>query len=74
VSKQLSAAEYREALALVLAELENLPIDALEKAERLGRLEAHIATVIGTRRPRTDPVYGLHMLRRSREEAPIDQS
>jgi hypothetical protein len=61
----LTAAELREALALVLAELEDLdPSDALETVQRLGRLKVHIATVVGTVTPPMEPVYGLRALRR----------
>jgi hypothetical protein len=64
----LTAAEYREALILVLTELEDLnPREVLETHQRLGRLKVHIATVAGTVTPPTEPIYGLRALRRSRE-------
>jgi hypothetical protein len=64
----LSADEYREALALVLAELEDLnPRDVLDTHQRLGRLKVHISTVVGTVSPPMEPGYGLRALRRSRE-------
>jgi hypothetical protein len=67
---ELTAEEYREALALVLAELERLnPRDPLDTAQRLGRLKSHIATVAGRTSPRMDPIYGLRALRCAREEA-----
>jgi hypothetical protein len=73
VSKNLTAAEYREALALVLAELEDLDArQPLEVAERVGRLKAHVQTIIGEQ-PGMEPIYGLRVLRLHREEvAPID--
>lgn len=67
---KLTAEQYREALVLVLAELENLPTDAMDKAQRLGRLQAHLATITDTRNP--DAIYGLRALRKAREEAPIE--
>jgi hypothetical protein len=67
----LTAAEYREALALVLGELENLnPQDVLETHQRLARLKVHIATVAGTVTPPMEPRYGLRALRRARGGAP----
>jgi hypothetical protein len=60
----LTAEQYREALALALAELENLPIDALEKAERLGKLQSYVRTVIGESYHGTEPIYGLRALRK----------
>ena len=70
MSDKLTAAELREALTLVLAELENLPTDAMDKAERLGRLQAHLATITDDRNP--DAISGLRALRKGREEAPIE--
>jgi hypothetical protein len=69
--RHLTAAEYREALALVLAELEDLnPADHLDTAQRLSRLKTHIATVVGQVSPRMEPIYGLRALR-ARHRGPI---
>jgi hypothetical protein len=67
-AKPLTAAELREALRLVLAELRALPRDRYAKAERLGRLQAHIETIVGASPHGTEPVYGLHGLRHDQEE------
>ena len=67
MSNLLTTKEYREALALVLAELRELPTDALEKAERLGRLQSYVATIVGEGRYGLDPINGLAALRRDRE-------
>jgi hypothetical protein len=70
---KLSAEEYREALILVLAELEDLPAPLTERhqllaaVQRLGRLKLHIATIVGTVSPPMEPVYGLRALRHGRE-------
>jgi hypothetical protein len=67
----LTAAELREALALVLAELEDLdPSDALETVQQLGRLKVYVATVAGTVTPPMAPVYGLRALRRRAGDRP----
>ena len=66
--KALTAAELREALRLVLGELRALPRDRYAKAERLGRLQAHIETVVGDSPHGTEPIYGLHALRQDQEE------
>jgi hypothetical protein len=61
----LTAAEFREALTLVLAELEDLNAsNVLETHQRLGRLKVHIATVVGTVSPPMEPIYGLRALRK----------
>jgi hypothetical protein len=73
VDEQLTAAEYREALALVLTELEDLNArQPLEVAERVGRLKAHVQTIIG-QQPGMEPIYGLRALRRSQEGGAIEQ-
>jgi hypothetical protein len=69
MSELLTAEQYREALILVLAELEDLdPREALDTAQHLGRLKVHIATVAGTVTPPMDPIYGLRALRRATGE------
>jgi hypothetical protein len=65
---KLTADQYREALVLTLAELEDLPADRYERAQRLGRLKAHLATITDTGNP--DAVHGLAALRRVRTEGP----
>ncbi len=65
----LTAAELREALRLVLAELRALPRDRYAKAERLGRLQAHVQTVVGDSPHGTEPIYGLHALRQDQQQA-----
>jgi ribosomal protein L29 len=68
VSKKLSASEYREALILLLAELEDLDLqDPLGTAERLGRLRGHARTIAGIDPLGIEPIYGLTVLRRLRE-------
>jgi hypothetical protein len=68
--KPLTAAELREALRLVAAELEDMGgwHDPLSTAGRLGRLQAHVRTIVGDSPHGTDPIYGLHALRRNQEE------
>jgi hypothetical protein len=64
----LTAGEYREALILLLAELEDLHTrEPLEVAERLGRLQADVRTIAGLDVYGTEPIYGLRVLRRRRE-------
>jgi hypothetical protein len=63
---KLTAAEYREALRLVLEVLRDRPTDRLEAAEMLGRLQSHIQTIVGEW-PSMEPIYGLRALRRERE-------
>jgi hypothetical protein len=71
VTDELSAAEYREALILILAELEDLDAhQPLEVAERVGRLQAHVRTIAGLDDHGTEPIYGLRVLRRHREVTP----
>lgn len=65
MSDKLTAEQYHEALALTLTELETLPTDRLEKAQRLGRLQSYLATITG--REGMEPIYGLRALRRERE-------
>jgi hypothetical protein len=68
MSELLTAEQYREALALVLAELEELDArQPLEVAERVGRLKAHVQTIIGEQ-PGMEPIYGLRAFRRHRKE------
>jgi hypothetical protein len=70
----LAAPEYREALILVLAELEDLDLsDRWATAEHLGRLKVHIATVAGTVSPPMEPIYGLRALRRYREPVDVEE-
>ncbi len=65
----LTAEELREVLRLVLAELRALPRDRPATAVyRLGRLQAHVQTVVGDSPHGTEPVYGLHALRQDQEE------
>jgi len=66
----LTAEELREVLRLVLGELRALPRDRYEWAERIGRLQAHIQTVVGDSPHGTEPVYGLQSLRK--EVTPSD--
>ena len=67
--QQLTAPEYREALILVLTELEGLDLgDRWGTAEHLGRLKVHIATAAGTVSPAMEPIYGLRALRRATGE------
>jgi hypothetical protein len=67
----LTAAELREALALVLAELEDLDArEPLEVAERVGRLQVYVRTVAGLDPVGTEPVYGLRALRRRAGDRP----
>jgi hypothetical protein len=64
---ELTADQYREALTLVLAELEDLNArQPLEVAERVGRLKAHVQTIIGDRLG-MEAAYGLAALRAWRE-------
>jgi len=72
--KALTAAELREVLRLVLGELRALPRDRYAKAERLGRLQAHIETVVGDSPHGTEPIYGLHSLRQDQEEVTPSES
>jgi hypothetical protein len=59
--------EYREALALIVAELEDLDLgDALGTARRVGELRAHVRTMADL--SGMDPLYGLRALRRMRGE------
>lgn len=66
---ELTAAEYREALRLVLGVLRDRPTDKLEAAEALGRLQSHIQTIVGEW-PSMEPIYGLRALRKERDEGP----
>jgi hypothetical protein len=67
----LSAEEYREALILLLAELEDLDArQPLEVAERVGRLQVHVRTIAGLDDRGMEPVYGLRALRSRREVTP----
>jgi hypothetical protein len=74
VTVKLTAAEYREALALVLTELEDMgpppmpPEARYAYAERRGRLLGHLRTIVGDSPHGTPPTYGLRALRREREE------
>jgi hypothetical protein len=69
---ELSAVELREALVLVLAELRALPRDRYAKAERLGRLQGHIETIVGDSPHGTEPIYGLAVLRQDQEGGEAD--
>ena len=69
-NRPLTAAELREGLALVLAELRALPRDRYAKAERLGWLQAHIETVVGDSPHGIEPIYGLQSLRHAQQQAP----
>jgi hypothetical protein len=63
VTEQLSAAEYREALQLVLAELYVIGNGQGEDVPgRLGRLQVSIETLTGA--SDTEPISGLRVLRR----------
>jgi hypothetical protein len=68
--KLLTAAEYREALTLLLGELRNLPHDPLDKAEQLGRLQGHLQTLIGDSPYSTPPISALRVMRGQRKGAP----
>jgi hypothetical protein len=64
MSEQLTAAEYREALQLVLAELYAIGNGQGEDVpERLGRLQVSIETVTGA--SDVEPIAGLRVLRRA---------
>ena len=73
MSDKLTAKEYREALILVLTELEDLDLsDTLGTARRVGELRAHVRAVVDL--GPAEPVFGLRGLRRMREVMPNAES
>jgi hypothetical protein len=75
MADRLSAEEYREGLALVLAELEAMgmpPVDydeQLEYARRLGGLQASIRGIVRGDRP----AISLRTLRQVAQGTPVDE-
>jgi hypothetical protein len=73
VMDQLTAEQYREALRLVLLELDSFNHETLASPggwERFGKLRAHLATLAGQSPYGTPPVYGLRALRELEEVTP----